>query len=294
MSGYVFPTSAYNADDSVLLPIPKADIPFFRRLWEVLQDRSTWYSREDWFRGYQEAAWLEEMLMTNSLAGITEGLERIYRLLDTSLNGTAYTQTTVEGVTSINPAIPAVPPTGTNAANAMRAHLGRLHQLAENAATGAAYAADSGIAGSVELDYEGSWRARFAALQGQINAGWFGIGGENATIADIVNALRVGSDDEKSNILQILQDILGAGANAASIFQFVESLFADTANTIGEGAILGTLIASSMANVAALGAMAGQIDRLVAALDGGGLVAATPPPANSVLGELDAIKVQLQ
>jgi hypothetical protein len=42
------------------------------------------------------------------------------------------------------------------------------------------------------------------------------------------------------------------------------------------------------------GVLAGQIDRLIAALDGGGLVATVPAPAGSVLGELEAIKVQVQ
>jgi hypothetical protein len=296
MSGYVFPTSTYDATNVVLLEIPKADIPFFRRQWEIMQARNTWYDRESWFRGYQEAAWLEEKLMTNTLAGVAEAIDRVYRLLDTTLNGAAYTASTdpATSITTVTPTIPAVPPVEVIYPEAMRAQIYRLYQLAENAHTGAEFDAGSAIAATVGLDYNGSWRARLEAVQGVINAGWFGIGGEPAKLADVVNALRVGSEDQKASILDALQNILSAGANAATIFGIVEDLFSDTVNATGEGAILGTLIASSIANAAMMGAVAGQIDRLVAALDGGGLVAAVPAPAGSVTGELEAIKVQVQ
>ena len=67
----------------------------------------------------------------------------------------------------------------------------------------------------------------------------------------------------------------------------------DTAEVGAEGAILGTLIASSLANAAMAGVLAGQIDRLIAALDGGGLVATVPAPAGSIVGELTTIRENL-
>lgn len=229
--------------------------------------------------------------MCNALLELTESNNRLYRLLDTSLNGTQYT---LSGET-ITPAIPATPPASTGEANAMRAHLGRLQQLGENLITGASYPADSGIDDSAELDYAGSLRARLEAVQGEINAGWFGIGGNPATLADLVNALRVGSGDDTDRITNAIDAIAGdsllaESSQAANIFGTVKGLFTDIAGATGEGAVLGTLIASSIATSGMLGVLAGQLDRLIAALDGGGFTPTVPAPAGSVLGELTTIK----
>lgn len=257
--------------------------------------RGYWLSEADYEAGYNAFAQVQAAMANNCLVELTESNNRLYRLLDTALNGTVYT---ADLAGEISPAIPVTPPSSTGAANAMRAHIGRLHQLAENAATGAAYAANSGIDGSPELDYNGSWRARLEAVQGEINAGWFGIGGNPATLADLVGALRVGSPDDTARITDAISAIAGdsalaQGSQAANIFSTITDLVVDTAEVGAEGAILGTLIASSLANAAMAGVLAGQIDRLIAALDGGGLVPAVPAPAGSVIGELVAIKGEL-
>jgi hypothetical protein len=175
----------------------------------------------------------------------------------------------------------------------MRAHVGRLHQLAENAATGAAYDAGSGIDGSPELDYYGSWRARLEAVQGLFGGGWFGIGSRPATLADLTQAMKGATDQDAERVLGVL-DLLTAGSSSVTIFETIKGLFMDGEELVTDGAVLGTMIATAIAQAAMLGTMAGQIDRLIAALDGGGLVATVPAPAGSVIGELEAIKVQVQ
>jgi hypothetical protein len=169
MSGYVFPTDEYNENNLSLVTVPKAAIPFFRRLWEILQDRSTWYDRESWFRGYQVAAWLEEMLMTNAFTDLVEGQNRIYRLLDTALNGTEYTATPDGfGGYTFEPEIATVPPVSASAPNALRAHVGRLWRLVENSTSGATYGAGAGIDGAPALGDDQSDRAALRELLDQV------------------------------------------------------------------------------------------------------------------------------
>ncbi|MEI7645654.1 MAG: hypothetical protein WCJ55_15375 [Chloroflexales bacterium] len=245
---FLFPSATYQ-QNCTLLCVDVAFIPFFRLFFAEMQERWRWSTREDWWRSYQVFAEMEEMLMSGCVQQLVEGQNRLYRLLDTALNGVVYTATTdpATQITTITPDQPVVPANTVGVAPGLRRQL---------------------------LD-----------MQGIINAGWFNIGGQPATLADVVNALRVGSDGQKQNILDTLGNILAAGANAASIFQLVESLFADTADTVGEGAVVVTLIASSMANAAMLGTMAAQIDRLVTSLDGGGLTG----PADNVLLALRGI-----
>lgn len=290
---HTFP--ANYGEECIIIALDKSLIPLVAGALRPFEQSYSWVSETDYEAGYNAFAELQAAMANNCLIDLVESNNRLYRLLDTALNGTVYQ---VNG-DLVEPAIPATPPSSTGAANALRAHVGRLHQLAENAATGAAYAAGSGINGSPELDYYGSWRARLEAVQGEINAGWFGIGGNPATLADLVAALRVGSPDDTARITDAISAIAGdsllaQGSQAANIFGTITNLVTDTAEVGAEGAILGTLVASSIANAGMMGVLAGQLDRLIAALDGGGLVPVTPAPAGSVIGELEVIKGQLQ
>jgi|SRR5690606_22281615 len=291
------PYQAKDTSDTNIVSLPIRYVPLMVWAVEMQKDHNDWVTTEDWSAGYTHICAVQwELLMGNSMADLLESNNRLYRLLDTSLNGTQYTSSPNPADPArplVEPAIPAVPPASTSAPNALRAHVGRLHLLAENAATGAEYPAGSGVEGSAALDYDGSWRARLERVQGLINEGWFGIGGEPATVAHIVEALRIGTPQDAARIDTALE-ALSAASSSSVIFGTVRDLLGDVVETGLEGATLGTLIAASIASSAQLGILAGQIDRLVAALDGGGLVPATPAPAGSVLGELDAIKVQLQ
>lgn len=249
---YLFPGTAYNAGNYTLLCVNTAFIPFFRIFFSEMQEVSKWSTRDDWWRSYQVFAEMEESLMGGCVQQLIDEQRRTYRLLDTALNGVAYTATTDSGtgVTTIAPDLPAVP------ANAVGIAPGLRRQL---------------------LD-----------MQGIIDPSWFS-GGNPATLADVVMALRIGSAGKKTSLLSTIGSILAASGNIAEIFTLVENLLADTIETGGEGAIVAVLIASTMAQASAVGAQAAQLQRLINALDGG----ATPAPAGNVLSTLKEVDLML-
>jgi len=241
------------------VPIDAALVPFISSALMKFQERGVWSSPEDYELGYNAFAELQAAMSGNTLQDLIVAVNQLYRLVDTSLNGAAYSATGNPPV--VTPAIPAAPDNQVGQAPGLRAQL--------------------------------------LAAQGVINAGWFGIGGQPATLADLVNAMRIGSEGDTTRITDAINAIAGdsglaQGSQAAVIFNTISGLVTETAEVGAEGAILGTLIASSIATSGMLGVLAGQIDRLITALDGGGLVPATPAPVGTVLGELDAIKDQLQ
>jgi hypothetical protein len=250
---YIFPGTAYNAGNYTLLCVNTAFIPFFRRFFNEMQDSSRYSTRDDWWRSYQVFAEMEEMLMGGCVQQLIDIQLRTYRLLDAALNGVAYTATTDSGtgITTIAPDIPTVPANVVGIAPGLRKQL---------------------------LD-----------MQGIINAGWFGIGGQPATIADIVNALRVGSAGKKASLLDTLAAILNASGDVAQIFTLIENLLGDTVDGIEEGAIVAVLIAATMAQTSAMSAQAAQLQRLITSLDGG----AIPAPAENVISRLVDIDVML-
>jgi hypothetical protein len=317
--------------------IPTALVPFFRIFFAQMQERGTWATREDWYKGYQAFVAIEEELMgCTGLQVMIDEQRRLYRLLDSVFNGKLYTAvaggannggggnwggggggggpwggggggggswggtdtgtyTPVPGSETsefyfISPPLPPVPPDATlnpPPAPGLRARVERLLKLTDNMSSGRIYASDVQNPGEPLPTNNVGLRETITALQGVINAGWFGIGGDNATIADIVNALRIGSEPAKTSLLQTLQDILSAGSNIASIFGLVESLFADVAEETTEGAIVAVLIASTMASAAVAGQqqlatadLLTKLDLVLAALRG------ADAPADNILQAL--------
>lgn len=128
------------------MPIPL--IPFFRQFFAEMQRRYPWRTREDWYHGYQAFAELEEQLMSGCLQQLIDSNDRIYRLLDSTLNGTQYSES---GAGVISPAIPTTPISTTNATNAMRAHISRIWQLLENDIAGVTASPGESIAGAPAL-----------------------------------------------------------------------------------------------------------------------------------------------
>ena len=141
-----------------LVCVPAALVPLIGGLLGRLEPRYAWASDADWRAGYQTIAALEEQLfMTlNCVQQLIESNNRIYRLLDSSFNGTQYEDV---GGGVIVPALDAVPPASVSAPNALRAHVGRLLALTENSTSGATYAADAGIDGAAALTDDQAVRA---------------------------------------------------------------------------------------------------------------------------------------
>lgn len=110
-------------------------------------------------------------------------------------------------------------------------------------------------------------RQQMLDLQGVVDAGWFGIGGKRATLADILSALRVGNGNTEAVIGGALDGILNAGGDVASIFNSVRGLLGDVVEGATDGGILGVLIASSIASAAVAGLQGAQLDAISAKLD---------------------------
>jgi hypothetical protein len=142
---YTFPALTDAPTALLCLPIPL--IPYARQWIGEMQQQHIWQTREDWFAAYQAFAELEEELMAGCMQQLIAEQQRLYRLIDTSLNGTQYTS--AGGV--VTPALPAVPPASASAPNAMRAHVGRLWHLAENEVTGKTAVAGEGVTGAPAL-----------------------------------------------------------------------------------------------------------------------------------------------
>lgn len=288
---YLFPKQAYNSNNYAVVCVNTAFIPFFRIFFATMQERWRWSTREDWWRSYQVFAEMEEMLMIDCMKQVIASQDRIYRLLDTALNGTTYViNPPVAPATepTITPPIHIAPPNNSPhypSRNAepygLRMRLERLINLIDNQVTGRQTGAGFPELSNSPLTDTKGLREALREMQGTINAGWFGIGGENATIADVVEALRIGSGTD-NDIIDDALDALGAAANVASIFAVVKDLLRQGVQTGIEGGTLAVLLVSTLANATAQQMMAQQLDRIIAALDGGAML----PPDDNVLGTL--------
>jgi hypothetical protein len=140
--------------DAVLLCVPVPVLPYFRRFFAQQQSPYIWKTRADYDRAYPVFAAIEAQMTASCLSDLVESNNRLYRLLDTSLNGTLYEVSELLGLDGnpiINPPIPTIPPAGTTAPNALRAQVARLRVLAENTAVGATAPAGAGLDGAPAL-----------------------------------------------------------------------------------------------------------------------------------------------
>lgn len=291
---YDYRAAPYTAKDPStvdIVTLPVRYVPLLLWAIERQKDRVDWTSELDWSQGYTDLCALQwELLMGGNLHELIESNRQIYRLLDTTLNGRAYIavpdpEAPEELIISPDiPPAPANPSPATLPPYALRRRFERLVNLTDNQATGAQFATDPTWLSDGALQDAESVRGTLRAMQGVINAGWFGIGGEQATIADVVTALRIGSPQDAERIDTALE-ALSAASSTANVFGVVRQLLADVTNVGLEGATLGTLIAASIANAATQGILAGQLDRIIAALDGGGLTA----PEGNVLDTLKSV-----
>lgn len=245
---YVFPTNY--GEDCVIVAIDKSLVPMIAGALRPFEQRGYWLSDIDYERGYNAIAEIQSDMANNCLAKLIESNDRLYRLLDTALNGTVYS---ASGATppEITPAIPAAP--------------------------------------SAELGAAPGLRRQLLDAQGIIPGGWFGIGAAPATTADLVTAMRAGTGEDVERVTTALDTLIGA-SSGATIFNTVRGLLTDTAELGAEGGILAVLVASTMGNAAMMGLQAGQLDsliaalnRVVASLDGG----ADPRPESNILAELE-------
>lgn len=294
MGLYDYRAAPYTAKDPTtvdIVTLPLRYVPLLLWAIERQKDRGDWTSELDWIQGYTDLCRVQwEMLMGGNLQDLIESNRQIYRLLDTTLNGATYSAVPdplEPDELLISPTIPPVPANTTPATlppYAFRRRFERLINLVDNESTGATFPLDPAWLSEAALTDNEGLRRSLREMQGTINAGWFGIGGEKATIADVVSALRIGSPQDAERIDTALE-ALSVASSSANVFSVVRQLLTDVTSVGLEGATLGTLIAASIANAATQGILAGQLDRIIAALDGGGLTA----PEGNVLDTLKSV-----
>lgn len=231
-----------------LAVFPIAAVPFALGALEYRIPRYVW-ADDSYLRGVQLIRSMQMAILCGGMSDLLEGQNKIYRLLDSALYGRVYTVASSEPLV-ISPLIADVP---------------------------------------VPLDPPAGMVAMLDQLPGILDAGWFGIGGHKATIADVVNALRVGNSQTGESVVSQLEGILGAGGNVAQIGELVTDMFTGSVTAVEEGGIMVLLAAGIVGNLAATGALSTQLlqffqplNRIIRALDGGGLVA----PGDNILGAL--------
>jgi hypothetical protein len=107
-------------------------VPFALGALEMRARKYIWATPDDWKRGRRLIRELQVGLLMGGLQELIESNRQIYRLLDTSLNGAAYSETGIDpatGIPIITPAIPAAPSAGANPD--VRANLEAIRLLVE-------------------------------------------------------------------------------------------------------------------------------------------------------------------
>lgn len=247
---------------------------------------------------------------------------RLYRLLDSVMNGTQYTTTPPDGWGGIGgsaggswgdggiaegswgsgdtadgswgatedatytlnpdpdaaeqyiPIFPPLPlvPTEPAIAPGLRARFERLLSVQDNQATGRLAPIDPNNPDDPALEDDQGIRATLRAMQGIINAGWFGIGGENATLADIVETLRIGNAQTATDLGDEIKSLLDGISDATIIADWLKNQLVGNAADLAEGGAIAVQLAATAANLATMNNLATQVERLVKSIDGGAAI----------------------
>lgn len=231
-----------------LAVFPVAVVPYALGALESRVYKYIW-SDEGYLRGVQLIRSMQMSLLCGGMKELTDGQDRLYRLLDTALTGRVYSVESTEPLV-ITPAITVVPE---------------------------------------PLDPPAGIVAYLDELPGIINPGWFGIGGQKTTLADVVNALRIGNDAAGESFASQLGTILGATGDTAQIGELVVQAFTGSVEAVEEGGIFVLLAAGIVGTIAGMGGLSvnlttliNQMSRVINTLDGGGF----GPPADSILEAL--------
>jgi len=301
---YAFP--ATYGEDCILVPIDAALVPMVAGALIHFQQRGYWKTDADYEQGYNAFAELQADMSGRCIADLIESNNRIYRLLDTSLNGETYTSAPNPADPTrplVTPDIPAAPASGEPTdlpSAALRSRMERLINLVDNLTTGATP--------SLDLSDDQGLRDTIRALQGVVDPNWFGFG-KQATLADLVAAMRrtaTGQQDSIKSVLDQLKEPVEPGiGDVSSIINTVSTLFGTAEEGLADGSQLLMSTVGTIGTVAMLGALGvhmqqqryiladirtalqdkSQIDRLIASLDGGG----DTPPGDNVLLALRGI-----
>jgi hypothetical protein len=254
---YTFPTDTYG-QSVLLMQVDAAILPIIAGKLKSLTEKDIWNDDTSWRKGYNAIA---EMLMMQN--GIVESVDRLYRLLDSSLNGMAYTASG-DTLPVVTPAIPAAP------------------------------GAPAGITAGL--------RKQLLDMQGLNPGGWFGIGASPTTLADVAAALKQQSPGAVTKTQALMAELAGIGdieggiSAATGVINTIGTWLGDEETAISEGLLVTSILANIAAQAAMMesqkrqtGQLLAKMDRLIKSLDGG----ATPAPDTNVLATLEHVDTML-
>lgn len=138
MKNYEWPTGAIDTPCVVAL-IPTGIVPFVAGALDRWLQVSTWSSRGDYEQAYNAIAEVLSCMPSLCVQQLVESNDRLYRLLDSTLNGVEYEAVEIDEVVSLLPAIPVVP---APVSRSIHSRLERLEYLQDNAFNGAVHAPD--------------------------------------------------------------------------------------------------------------------------------------------------------
>ncbi len=118
-----------------LVAIPRPLVPFVGGLLKIAEQRGFWLSDTDFLRGYTAITELEDCLMSTCLDVLLQQNDALYRLLNTSLLGVAYT-TVSEDPLVVTPAIAPHVNLDVHDQDSIMGRLDRLTQLVDNSING--------------------------------------------------------------------------------------------------------------------------------------------------------------
>ena len=278
----VYPAQIY--ESNALVAVDTHYVPMILADLEARKSKSLWVDETEWAIGYQALCEQGVDLLMPATTAIVESIDRVYRLLDNALNGAVYSAAIAPstGEITYSPEIPPVPPVNPPTATAaMRAQLARARQLLDNLVAGTEAPAGSALADAVALDFDGSLQARLRAVQGE-TGGFFGIGAQAVTLADLLKAGRVNTTADQGLINDGFEEILAAVSQGSNIGQVLSSLLNTGADIATDGGVIAATLAASLAQAVTAATLSSQLDRLIRSLDGGGLVG----PSDNVLQAL--------
>lgn len=227
----------------ILLPLDIALVPIIAGQLAGLRRRRAWTTESDYSQGYTALAELYICMTSTCVADLTAAVDRLYRLIDATVLGASYVVQETDPVLVIYPPIPNVPDTLAPTPDSL---LGLLR-----------------------------------ALPGVLDGGWFGFGSRPATLADIVDALRATAPETTTTLFEQARDLLGQTSDVAAIGNFAAGLLDEGTDVVGDAGTALMIALLGASQTAMSQQLALRLDRLIAALDGGGAA-----PSDNVLTAL--------
>lgn len=134
MANNTFPED-WRDEPCFLVAIPKPLAPFVGGLLKIAENRGFWASEGDYLRGYTAVIEFQECLMTTCLDVLLQQNDALYRLLNTTLLGVAYT-TVTEDPLVVTPAIAPHVNLDIHDQDSLMGRIDRLTQLVDNRLAG--------------------------------------------------------------------------------------------------------------------------------------------------------------